>query len=70
MNVVEPDFAAGSEVSTLTADCVARMEARIPLGRSSGPEDASGAVLCLCSPAAAFVTGAVLGVDGGKSIGS
>ena len=70
VNVVEPGFAAGSEVSTLPADYVAQMEARIPLGRSSGPEDASGAVLYLCSPAAAFITGAVLGVDGGNSIGS
>jgi 3-oxoacyl-[acyl-carrier protein] reductase len=70
VNVVEPGFAAGSEVSTLTADYVARMEARIPLGRSSGPEDASGAVLFLCSPEAAFITGAVLAVDGGNSIGT
>jgi 3-oxoacyl-[acyl-carrier protein] reductase len=46
------------------------MEARIPLGRSSGPEDASGAVLFLCSPEAAFITGAVLAVDGGNSIGT
>ncbi len=70
VNVVEPGFAAGSEVSSLPADYVARMEARIPLGRSSGPDDASGAVLYLCSPAAAFITGAVLAVDGGNSIGA
>ena len=70
VNVVEPGFAAGSEVSALPADYVARMEAKIPLGRSSGPNDASGAVLYLCSAAAAFVTGAVLSVDGGNSIGS
>ena len=40
VNVVEPGFAAGSEVSALPADYVTRMEAGIPLGRSSGPGDA------------------------------
>jgi NAD(P)-dependent dehydrogenase (short-subunit alcohol dehydrogenase family) len=29
------------------------------------PEELVGAVLFLCSPAAAFVTGAILPVDGG-----
>jgi 3-oxoacyl-[acyl-carrier protein] reductase len=70
VNVVEPGFAAGSEVSALPADYVARMEGRIPLGRSSGPGDASAAVLFLCSEESAFVTGAVLAVDGGNSIGT
>ncbi|MDE2333126.1 MAG: SDR family oxidoreductase [Rhodospirillales bacterium] len=70
VNVVEPGFAAGSEVSTLPADYVARMEAKIPLGRSSGPDDASAAVMFLCSTRSAFVTGAVVAVDGGNSIGT
>jgi 3-oxoacyl-[acyl-carrier protein] reductase len=70
VNVVEPGFAPGSVVSPLTDDYVARMAARIPLGRTSGPEDAPGAVLYLCSPAAGFITGAVLSVDGGNSIGT
>lgn len=29
------------------------------------PEDIGAAALCLCSPAAAFVTGEVLVIDGG-----
>lgn len=70
VNVVEPGFAPGSDVSHLPADYVDRMRARIPLGRTSGPEDAPGAVLYLCSPAASFITGAVLSVDGGNSIGT
>jgi 3-oxoacyl-[acyl-carrier protein] reductase len=45
------------------------MLSRIPLGRSSGPDDASGAVLYLASERAAFVTGATLSVDGGNSLG-
>ena len=38
---------------------------RIPLGRVAEPEDVVGATLFFCSPAASFVTGQVLYVDGG-----
>ena len=38
---------------------------RTPLGRWATPEDIAGAVVFLCSPAARFITGAVLPVDGG-----
>ena len=70
VNVVEPGFAPGSDFSPLPPDYVASMTARIPLGRTSQPGDAAGMVLYLCSPAAAFITGAVVSVDGGNSIGS
>lgn len=70
VNVVEPGFAPGSDFSQLPDGHAERMLARIPLGRASGPGDAAGAVLYLCSDAAAFVTGAVLSVDGGNSIGT
>ncbi|CAG2102446.1 unnamed protein product [Medioppia subpectinata] len=36
-----------------------------PLGRIGEPEDVASAVAYLCSPAAAFITGAILPVDGG-----
>jgi 3-oxoacyl-[acyl-carrier protein] reductase len=70
VNIVEPGFAPGSEVSPLTEAHVNRVMSNIPLGRASGPRDAPGAIMYLCSEAAEFVTGAVLSVDGGNSIGA
>lgn len=70
VNVVEPGFAPGSAVSPLADDYVKRMAARIPLGRTSGAGDAPEAILYLCSDKASFITGAVLSVDGGNSIGT
>ncbi|MBI3516017.1 MAG: SDR family oxidoreductase [Proteobacteria bacterium] len=70
VNAVEPGFAPGSTVSVLSDDYVTRMKARIPLGRTSGPGDAPEAIAYLCSERASFITGAVLAVDGGNSIGT
>lgn len=42
--------------------------ARIPLGRFGTPDEVAGVALFLASPAAAFVTGAEVPVDGGLSI--
>jgi NAD(P)-dependent dehydrogenase (short-subunit alcohol dehydrogenase family) len=42
--------------------------ARTPLGRWGKPEDIAGAALFLASPAASFITGVVLPVDGGYLI--
>ena len=38
---------------------------RIPLGRMAEPEEVAGPILFLCSPAASYVTGVVLNVNGG-----
>jgi NAD(P)-dependent dehydrogenase (short-subunit alcohol dehydrogenase family) len=42
----------------------------IPLGRWGTPEDVAGAALFLCSPAASFITGSVLVLDGGQTLSS
>jgi NAD(P)-dependent dehydrogenase (short-subunit alcohol dehydrogenase family) len=41
------------------------LKERIPLGRVAEPQDVAGAVLFFCSPAAGYITGQVLYVDGG-----
>jgi 3-oxoacyl-[acyl-carrier protein] reductase len=69
VNAVQPGFAPGSEVSALPGQHVSAMLARIPLGRTSGPDDAAAAVLWVCSSDASFVTGTTIAVDGGRTAG-
>lgn len=42
-----------------------RIRARIPQGRWAQPDDIAGAAVFLATPAASYITGTVLGVDGG-----
>jgi NAD(P)-dependent dehydrogenase (short-subunit alcohol dehydrogenase family) len=44
------------------------LTARIPLGRSGAPSDLDGALLLLAADAGAYITGAVLPVDGGHGV--
>ena len=67
-------FAPGPFPSKMTAfatgteEKAARMAAVNPLGRLGVPEDAAGAALFLSSRAGAYVTGAILPLDGGIGV--
>ncbi len=47
-----------------------QIEAKTPVGRIGQPEEIAGLVLYLASPAANFVTGSVVTIDGGLLLGS
>ena len=51
--------------AALTPEIRQRSLARFPLGRLTEAEDIASVVAFLCSPSAAFVTGAIVAVDGG-----
>lgn len=68
VNIVEPGFAAGSEVSKLSDQHIADTTAAIPLGRLTDWRDAPNAVMFLCSEKASYITGTVLAVEGGNSL--
>jgi NAD(P)-dependent dehydrogenase (short-subunit alcohol dehydrogenase family) len=67
VNGVAPTVVRGEMGRHWLADPVSRERilARIPLGRVAEPEDVVGATLFFCSPAASFVTGQILTIDGG-----
>jgi len=59
---VETELTKGARADQARSDAIV---ARTPFGRWGKPEDIGGAVVFLCSEAAAFITGTVLPVDGG-----
>jgi 3-oxoacyl-[acyl-carrier protein] reductase len=64
-NVVVPGYVKTQLTDVLPEDATQSMLQNTPLGRLGDPEDVGGAVRFLCSEEAAFITGAVLLVDGG-----
>lgn len=69
LNVVAPAFTRTELTAGMATDeaALAPFVNRIALGRPAVPADIAPAVLFLASSAAAYITGAVLAVDGGTS---
>ena len=68
VNVVAPGYVETDMTRGITEKARAALTAVIPLRRSAMPEEIAAAVLFLASPSAAYITGQVLGVDGGLSM--
>ncbi len=70
VNAVAPGYISTDMTAGLSEEQREAILGATPLGRLGEPEDVAGACAFLCSPEAAFVTGAVLTVDGGLAMGS
>jgi 3-oxoacyl-[acyl-carrier protein] reductase len=68
-NVVAPGFVQTDMTDVLTDQQKADITARVPLGRYASPGEIAAAVTWLAGDGAAYVTGAVIPVDGGLGMG-
>jgi 3-oxoacyl-[acyl-carrier protein] reductase len=68
-NVVAPGFVETDMTDTLSDDLKATYKAQVPLGRYGSTEEIASAVTWLASDGAAYITGAVIPVDGGLGMG-
>jgi 3-oxoacyl-[acyl-carrier protein] reductase len=69
VNVVAPGLIDTDMTTALGEERVALMTSQVPLGRAGNVDDVAAVVGFLASDAAAYVTGAILPVDGGLGMG-
>jgi 3-oxoacyl-[acyl-carrier protein] reductase len=68
-NVVAPGFIATDMTAALPAETQAEYKKNIPAGRFATPDEVAGVVAWLASDDAAYISGAVIPVDGGLGMG-
>ena len=69
VNCVAPGFIDTAMTKALEEKQRAALVANVPLGRLGTPEDVAAAVGFLASPAAAYITGTTIHVNGGMYMG-
>lgn len=69
VNVVSPGFVDTDMTAVLTEERRKEIVAGVPLGRYAAPAEVASAVRFLSSDDAAYITGAVIPVDGGLGMG-
>ena len=69
VNVVAPGFVDTDMTAALGEERVTALKGQIPLGRTATPEEVAAVVRFLASDEAAYITGAVIPVDGGLGMG-
>ena len=73
VNAVAPGWIASSGMDTYGGaikSIIPRLKAHVPLRRMGVEAEVSGAIVFLLSPAASFITGVTLQIDGAASLGS
>ncbi len=68
VNAVAPGYITTTMVEQLSEDVQKRILDRIPMGRFGTSQDVAEAVAFLCSEEAGYITGQVLGIDGGMAV--
>jgi NAD(P)-dependent dehydrogenase (short-subunit alcohol dehydrogenase family) len=69
VNVVAPGPVETDMTAALGEKRIAEIVGAVPLGRMASPDEIAGAVTFLAGPDAAYITGAVIPVDGGLGMG-
>ncbi len=68
VNAVAPGYIMTNMVEDLADDLKDLVKSRIPMNRFGSPDDVAGLVVFLSTDDASYITGQIIGVDGGLAI--
>ena len=68
MNAVAPGFIQSDMTDAIPETAREELKTRIPFGRIGNPEEVANTVLFLASEMSSYITGQVIGIDGGMGM--